>query len=197
MSVVTSAARPTYPYEARRARIQGTGVAVISVDTASGKVKQVRMEPSTGHALLDHAAMQAFRQWRFKPGTVAGARVPITFTIGRPPVFYLGVKQTPVDDVLARFLGKGTLLRGSFPEYPHPTQWQPKQGSGVYEVHVQKDGTVAMVKVLQSSGDETFDHVTVKTLRKWRLRRGPMIIELPLSFKLTRTSYSVDIPRRR
>jgi TonB family protein len=197
MSVVLSAARPDYPYEARRARMQGTGVAVIEVDTETGRVRDVRMEPSTGHAMLDHAATQAFRQWRFKPGTVARARVPITFTIGGRPIFYLDVKQTPVDDVLARFLGKGTLLRGSFPEYPHPTQWTRKQGTGVYELHVQKDGSVGAVKVLQPSGDETFDRVTVKTLRKWRLRRGPVIIELPLSFKLTPTSYSVDIPRRR
>lgn len=62
---------------------------------------------------------------------------------------------------------------------------------------MQKDGSVEAVKVLQPSGDETFDRVTVKTLRSWRLRRGPVVIELPLRFKLTQTSYSVDIPRRR
>jgi hypothetical protein len=39
--------------------------------------------------------------------------------------------------------------------------------------------------------------VAAKTLRKWRLRRGPLILELPLSFKLTPTKYTVDIPKDR
>jgi hypothetical protein len=34
----------------------------------------------------------------------------------------------------------------------------------------------------------------VSTLRKWRLRTGPRVIELPLAFKLTPNSYDVGIP---
>lgn len=37
----------------------------------------------------------------------------------------------------------------------------------------------------------------VDTLEKWRLRRGPLIVELPLAFTLTPTHYSVVIPKTR
>ena len=196
-AVALSAARPEYPYDARRAGLTGAGVVIIEVDSATGKVTSVRMEPSTGHAILDRAAMDAFRRWRFKPGTVARVRTPIRFTMGGPPVYSLEVKAKSADEVLAAFLGKGMVQRGKFPAYPRSVTWTPKQGSGVYELHVQKDGSVAQVKILKSSGDQTFDGVTVKTLRKWKLRRGPLIIELPLSFTLGPSSYSVDIPKRR
>ena len=197
-AVVVSAPRPEYPYEARRQRISGTGVAIMEVDKATGNVTSVRMDPSTGHSLLDNATTDAFRRWRFKPGTVTRVQAPITFTFGRPsPTYKMTVKAQPADEALAAFLGKGAVLRGSFPQYPRSDTWARKSGSGVYELHVQKDGTVREVKILKPSGDLTFDNVTVNTLRKWRLRRGPLIIELPLSFKMTPTSYSVDIPQRR
>ncbi|MEY2563177.1 MAG: periplasmic protein TonB [Verrucomicrobiota bacterium] len=76
-----SAPRPEYPYEARRSRITGSGVAVIFVDVASGGVSNVMMEASTGSPVLDNAAATAFRRWRFKPGTVSRLRAPITFTL--------------------------------------------------------------------------------------------------------------------
>jgi TonB family protein len=72
---------PEYPYLARRDRLTGAGVAVMHVDKATGVVTDVVMAPSTGHAVLDNAAMRAFRQWRFKPGTVSMVRLPITFAM--------------------------------------------------------------------------------------------------------------------
>ena len=170
----------------------------MDVDETSGNVTSVRMDPSTGHSLLDNAAMEAFRRFRFKPGTVTRVRVPISFVFGRSsPTYKMTVKAKPADEVLAAFLGKGMVLRGSFAQYPRSDTWVRKSGSGVYELHVEKDGAVRDVKILKPSGDLTFDNVTVNTLRKWCLRRGPLIIELPLSFKLTPTSYSVDIAKRR
>lgn len=79
MAVV--APRPDYPYEARRQRLTGSGVATLSVDFASGIVSDVAMRQSTGNATLDNAATAAFRRWRFKPGTVSRVQTPITFTL--------------------------------------------------------------------------------------------------------------------
>ena len=100
-----------------------------------------------------------------------------------------------MDDVLARFLGKGTVLKGPIPEYPRRPAWTNKRGKGVYEFHADQAGKVQQVRVLKSSGDATFDRVVQKTLLNWRLRRGPLVLELPLSFVLTPTSYSVDVAR--
>jgi TonB family protein len=81
-AVAVSAPRPEYPYEARRSKITGSGVCVMTVDTGSGAVTSAEMAQSTGSPILDNAATSAFRRWRFKPGTVSRVRTPITFTMG-------------------------------------------------------------------------------------------------------------------
>jgi protein TonB len=80
-AVVISAPRPEYPYEARRARIMGSGVVVMTVEPTTGFVTSAVMAQSTGSAVLDNAATSAFRRWRFKPGTVTQVRTPVTFTM--------------------------------------------------------------------------------------------------------------------
>jgi protein TonB len=76
-----SAPKPEYPYEARRMKITGSGVCVVTVDTASGNVTDATMAQSIGNSLLDNSAVSAFRRWRFKPGSVSKVRIPITFTM--------------------------------------------------------------------------------------------------------------------
>lgn len=80
-AVAVSAPRPEYPYEARRSKITGSGVCVMTVDPGSGAVTSADMAQSTGNPILDNAATSAFRRWRFKPGTVSKVRTPITFTM--------------------------------------------------------------------------------------------------------------------
>lgn len=188
---------PTYPYEARRAHITGSGVVVIEIDPSTGGVVSCHMDPSTGNVELDRAALVAFRQWRFKPGTFPRVKIPVRFTMSGEVQTEYHVKEKPVDDALAAFLGKGTVEKGPIPAYPRSVPWTTKQGTGRYELHVQKDGRVSEVRVLKRSGDDIFDRTTVETLRQWRLRRGPLILELPLSFALTPTHYSVSIPKSR
>ncbi len=80
-AVAVSAPRPEYPYEARRSRLTGSGVCVMTVDVSTGSVTSAEMATSTGSPILDNAATSAFRRWRFKPGTVSKVRTPITFTM--------------------------------------------------------------------------------------------------------------------
>ena len=81
-AVAVSAPRPEYPYEARSRRITGSGVAVLTVDVASGTVSDASMAQSIGNPILDNAALSAFRRWRFKPGACAPkVKIPITFTM--------------------------------------------------------------------------------------------------------------------
>ena len=80
-ALATFAPRPQYPYEARSRRITGSGVCVVTVDTGSGSVTDATMAQSIGNPLLDNSAVSAFRQWRFRPGTVSKVKIPITFTM--------------------------------------------------------------------------------------------------------------------
>ncbi len=80
-ALVTYAPRPVYPYEARRQRIPGSGLALLTVASADGNVVDVRMARSCGSVILDNATLDAFRRWHFKPGTVERVQVPITYTL--------------------------------------------------------------------------------------------------------------------
>ena len=189
------APKPQYPLDARAQRIAGSGVAVLAVDPDTGVVKKAEMAASTGSSILDNAALDAFRRWKFAPGTVSKVNIPITFTMRGGVVTQLVVMhKRDMDEMLAPFLGKGTVLNGPSPSYPFPPSWTNKQGDGKYELHVGKNGQVEEVRILKRSGDSTFDRVAVATLRKWRLRRGPMFVELPLAFKLTPQTYDIWIP---
>jgi TonB family protein len=78
---VAYAPRPVYPYEARRQRVTGSGIALLTVDQISGTVTDVRMAQSCGNVILDNSTLDALRRWRFKPGGVTQVEVPITYTL--------------------------------------------------------------------------------------------------------------------
>jgi len=189
------APRPRYSYEALARRLQGSGTAILTVEPATGNVTNVVMATSTGVRSLDDETISTFRRWRFKPGTVSKVRIPISFTLSRGGGSIVRVeKALPMDQVLAPFLGKESVINAPMPVYPSSQPWTPKEGRGVYEIHVDKGGAVTEVKILKSSGDPTFDKVIGDTLHKWRLRNGPKIIELPLMFVLTPGNFRVWIP---
>ena len=75
------APRPEYPYDARRQKVTGSGVALIAVDSASGNVINVSMAQSTGN-LLDSACIAGFQSvGDFVASTAEKIRCPITFTL--------------------------------------------------------------------------------------------------------------------
>ncbi len=75
---------PQYPTEAGRARIEGT-VVLMAVIGTDGSVKDVRVE--SGLPMLAQAAIDAVKQWRYKPYVVNGepveidSRITINFTL--------------------------------------------------------------------------------------------------------------------
>ena len=72
---------PAYPIEARTRHFTGSGIVLLQVDPKTGYVIGAQMLKSTGHVILDNAALSAFTQWRFKPGTVRQVRMPIRYTM--------------------------------------------------------------------------------------------------------------------
>jgi len=67
---------PTYPARARRMGWQGEVVCVLSIG-ADGSVLDVRVERSSGYALLDESALDALRKWRFRPAERGGEPIPM------------------------------------------------------------------------------------------------------------------------
>ncbi|MGE5212953.1 MAG: energy transducer TonB, partial [Nitrospirota bacterium] len=71
--------QPVYRPEWAKQGLTGKGVVLVTIDQQTGKVAGVRMLQSTGNAQLDGAALAAYSQWRFQPGTGSQVKIPIEF----------------------------------------------------------------------------------------------------------------------
>jgi TonB family protein len=69
---------PVLPEEAARAGIRGTVILEVTIDV-DGTVKDARVLRSV--PILDAAALDAVRQWRYEPTTVLGKSVPVIMTV--------------------------------------------------------------------------------------------------------------------
>jgi TonB family protein len=110
---------PVYPELAKRARVQGKVVLMITVN-AEGYVTDVQV--ISGHPLLSETAVAAVRQWRYSPTLLNGQAVPVIATVtvifnlqGGPPASddfggesnmfrpdglggYIGFRATPINE---------------------------------------------------------------------------------------------------
>jgi protein TonB len=75
---------PQYPLPARQARLEGSVLLRLHV-SASGQVERVEIIATSGHEILDGAAVQAVRQWRFEPARRNGQSIA---TVVRQPVHF-------------------------------------------------------------------------------------------------------------
>lgn len=71
-------ARPRYPIAARQERVSGTVVLRVIIAT-DGTIKELTV--LSGHRLLAPAAVEAVRQWRYRPTLLAGRPVEVITTI--------------------------------------------------------------------------------------------------------------------
>jgi protein TonB len=69
---------PVYPQLAKQARIQGVVVLEAEIST-EGSIDNLRV--ISGHPLLTQAAMDAVKQWKYKPTLLNGEPVPVVTTI--------------------------------------------------------------------------------------------------------------------
>ncbi|MGB5687195.1 MAG: energy transducer TonB [Candidatus Electrothrix sp.] len=77
---------PEYPRMAKRRGLEG----VVTIEAhigINGRVEDLRLFTSSGHTILDKAALKAVRTWQFSPGTVGGkaqsmsVKVPVRFAL--------------------------------------------------------------------------------------------------------------------
>ncbi len=77
--VVLVKIEPEYSDEARRAKLQGVVMLYIEVDT-NGQARNFRVTQSLGLG-LDEKAIEAVKQWKFRPGSINGKPVVTTALI--------------------------------------------------------------------------------------------------------------------
>ena len=69
---------PVYPDLAKRARVQGVVLLQVTVDE-TGNVTDLKI--IRGHPLLNQAAVDAVRQWKYSPTLLNGEPVPVIATV--------------------------------------------------------------------------------------------------------------------
>jgi protein TonB len=76
--MIVNKVQPVYPPLARQTRVQGT-VRLHAIISKDGSVQQ--LEVMSGHPLLVQAALDAVKQWRYRPTLLNGEPVEVDTTI--------------------------------------------------------------------------------------------------------------------
>ena len=69
---------PVYPVLAKRGRVEGT-VRLTATISKDGSVEKV--ETVSGHPILEQAALEAVRRWKYRPTVLNGEAVEVITTI--------------------------------------------------------------------------------------------------------------------
>ena len=77
--VVIHRVDPVYPEQARKARISGIVILEAIIDETGRVTKATVLKPLPFG--LDQAALDAVKQWEFRPGTLNGTAVPVIFNM--------------------------------------------------------------------------------------------------------------------
>ena len=86
-------------------------MALVTIDQQTGKVTGARMLESTGNKQLDRAALEAYSQWRFQPGTGSQVKIPIEFASrSKPPPPKRTASQPAILYPLLILLGFGVAV---------------------------------------------------------------------------------------
>src|SRR6266513_4164273 len=103
--------RPVYRPEWAKQGLAGKGIVLVTIDQQTGKVTGARMLQSTGNKQLDGAALEAYSQWRFQPGTGSQVKIPIEFASRpKPPEPKRAASQPAILYPLLILLGFGVAV---------------------------------------------------------------------------------------
>ncbi|HEY2680809.1 MAG TPA: energy transducer TonB, partial [Candidatus Udaeobacter sp.] len=103
--------KPVYRPEWAKQGLTGKGVVLVTIDQQTGKVTGARMLESTGNKQLDGAALEAYSQWRFQPGTGSQVKIPIEFASRpKPPAPKRTASQPAILYPLLILLGFGVAV---------------------------------------------------------------------------------------
>jgi protein TonB len=69
---------PVYPFLAKQARVEGV-VTLEAIITRQGAIQSLRV--LSGHILLNEAALEAVKQWRYRPTLLNGEPVEVITNI--------------------------------------------------------------------------------------------------------------------
>jgi TonB family protein len=157
-----SQSAPVYPPLARQARIEGTVVlsALIGKDGHVQDLKVVR-----GHPLLVQAALDAVKDWVYKPTTINGEPMEVKTEVSLKFALPQEEVQQPTRIQVGSVMEAANLLTQVRPKYPPEAKKAGIQGTVVLSALIGKDGQVQNLEVV--SGDPQLAEAAVEAVKQW------------------------------
>lgn len=177
--------RPVYPPLAMQARVSGLVLVEAQIGT-NGAVEDARILKSV--PLLDQAALDAVRQWRFTPTLLNGRPVPVIVTL---TVRFVLDSPDEVSDTV-RNTGQGPLVvKEVKPLYPLEALRSGAEGTVEVEITIGTDGKVQDSRILRSV--PMLDEAALDAARQWEFVPPPRVTvtTIELTFR-TRRNRGVD-----
>jgi len=174
----------TYPPPAIRQRIEGIVVLDVRID-ASGDVENATL--ISGHPTLAPAALEAVKQWRYKPYMVDGVpgavetTAQLEFRVSQngqdgiiteptPPAKFPTAPDngSPQRVRVSAGVLQGLLVRKVDPEYPPEARAQNIQGIVLLRVRIDKEGSISRLDIV--SGPAELHDAAMEAVRLWKYR---------------------------
>jgi len=160
--------RPVYPEKARQARVQGLVIIEAKVDE-QGNVVDARVLRSI--PVLDQAAIDAVKQWKYEPLIVEGKPRKVVFTV----TVNFQLEGSDRDKAVAKFAQGAVKAEGDIkppklikevaPVYPEAARVAGVQGVVILSVKADENGRVADVMVLRSI--PLLDQAAIDAVKQW------------------------------
>ena len=184
---------PIYPPLARQARIQGTVLLDITINKG-GDVSDVTLV--SGHPMLSPAAVDAVKQWKYRPYEEHGQAVEIQTTVqinfgfsDNPPsgvvgdgppssspmqtiVDPVGVCEDKGDNSLSKRIRVSPGVMGELliskrpPIYPEEARTANIQGTVLIAMEIGRDGNVCNVALI--SGHPLLAPIAIEAVKQWK-----------------------------
>jgi TonB family protein len=176
---------PVYPLLARQARIQGI-VTLKAVISKSGDVESLQLV--SGHPILAPSAIEAVKQWKYKPFLVDGepveveTTVQVNFTLAgappqqpdAPPNSSSTPPQQPDASAppqrvrVSSGVMAGLLISKVNPTYPDDAKQARIQGVVLLHVQIDKEGNVEKIELI--SGHPLLAPAAIEAVQQWKYK---------------------------
>lgn len=197
IGLLISRVNPEYPPLARQARIQGK-VLLKALISKNGDVEN--LELISGHPMLAPSAMEAVKQWKYRPYLLNGepveveTQVQVNFTLSEEPVL---LTETQGDDThpplprrvrVSSGFAQTLILTRVNPQYPQDARDQRIQGLVVLKVIIDQEGNVSNVDLI--SGHPLLVPAAIEAVKQWKykpylLNSEPIPVETQVQVSFT------------
>ena len=164
--VLVNKVDPVYPELARRAKVEGNVILNVRTDE-EGNVEHIKVAQSKD-PLLNRAAIDAVRQWKYEPFYYKGKRNPILFTV----TVRFRLVDTAGEEEEARVEEETPNIRPQLikrvdPVYPERARRSGIEGIVVLRISTDEEGNVSSIVVLRSEST-MLNQAAIEAVEQWK-----------------------------